>query len=281
MTGEELIEQFFSKSDYEPSTLKAESYAVASFVIEQFWDYLKQRFSTESLRLEGSKETGNTTSQRFALSLTKALNTYRDQYVEYARQSLKNKEDKEMTKSDLFLLKYFQLRHEGKEAPGVPSMNDLVSLIGRMGDVVPKVYERDLKRQPTDDELFSALDHPSLKRLFMELMTNSREAASIVLILLEGGEDFDLDDPTREFDPKYFLVKEFEKGERSVILRPEVAQRFRDVSEAIADTRARDGNESPRALQCPVLYTGAYVEMHEWVVSEFKKFYAEEPITKI
>jgi hypothetical protein len=155
-------------------------------------------------------------------------------------------------------------------------MKDLVTMIGRMGDVIPKIYERDLERAPTDEELFAGLQHPSLKRMFMEMMTNSKEILIPIFSQLENGLAKNLDDYEGAFDPINFKLEEGKDGQKQLVLRPEVIQRFRDVWAMIAEKRATDGKTPPRALQCPVLYTGKFIEMYDWVASEYQKFYEQE-----
>lgn len=275
LQGEALVKEFLpEKIDMEGDERKAESYALASFVIEKFWNYLKDKLSKEEINLSPSPE-GDTTAKRFIFALNESLDVQRDQFYDNVYDSLKRKRSAEVSKEDVLTLRYFQITREEIGQPGFPSMRDLVTMIGRMADVIPKVYERDLGRKPTESELFSTLQHPSLKRLFMEMMTNSRAVVNTTLIRLEGGIDTNLDDYTREFDPKYFQLAE-SKGQHHVIFRPEIAQWFRDVWTRVAEQRARDGIVSPRALQCPVLYTGKFVEMYDWVADECKRFYESE-----
>lgn len=275
LQGEDLIKELVpSKIDLEGDERVTESYAVASFVIEKFWDYLKDRLSAEKIELNESPE-GNTTAKRFVFALNETVDSYRDQFFDDFRDSLKDKQDQDISKADALTLRYFQMKKEETGHLGFPSMKDLVTMIGRMGDVVPKVYERELGQTPSEEELFKALQHPSLKRLFMEMMTNGRPVVNTILIRLEGGKDTNLDDYTREFDPKYFKLKE-SNGSQYVVFRPEVAQWFRDVWAQVAENRANEGVVSPKALQCPVLYTGKFVEMYDWVEAEFEKFYKAE-----
>lgn len=271
LQGEELIKELVpSKIDIEGDERTAESYAVASFVIEKFWDYLKNRVSTEKVELNESPE-GDTTAKRFIFALNEAVDSYRDQFFDDFSDSLKGKQHEDISKSDALALRYFQMKKEETGRLGFPSMKDLVTMIGRMGDVIPKVYEREMGRPPSEEELFTALQHPSLKRLFMEMMTNGRAVVNTILIRLEGGKDTNLDDYTREFDSKYFRLEE-PNGNQHVVFRPEVAQWFRDVWIQVAENMASEGTVLPRALQCPVLYTGKFVEMYDWVASKFEEF---------
>jgi len=275
LNGEELIKELVpSKIDLEGDERTAESYAVASFVIEKFWDYLKDKLSTQEVELNQSPE-GDTSAKRFVSALNEAVDSYRDEFFDDFRDSLKGKQDEDISKTDALTLRYFQMKKEETGRLGFPSMKDLVTMVGRMGDVVPKVYERDIGHPPSDEELFKALEHPSLKRLFMEMMTNSRSVVNTILIRLEGGKDTNLDDYTREFDPKYFKMEE-SNGNKHVVFRPEVTRWFRDVWAQVAENRANEGIVSPKALQCPVLYTGKFVEMYDWVAREFQEFYKAE-----
>lgn len=263
--------------DLSESERTAESYAVASFAIEKFWDYLKDRISADprgvSERLSNGNEGADTIPKKFAFALNGALDRYRDEFIDEFLASLKQKDESTVSKSDLLLLRYFKVMEpeaDGKLA--IPSMQDLVTMIGRIGDVIPRVYETELKREPTDEELFASIDDPSMKRLFMEIMTNGRVAITPLLVALEGGKDVDLDDYTREFNPSFFTLKKRDDGSAHVIFRPEIAQRYREVWAVASEKRTEDKKESPRALQCPVLYTGKFVEMYDWVAQEFRTF---------
>ncbi|HEY0011155.1 MAG TPA: hypothetical protein VGB97_04605 [Candidatus Paceibacterota bacterium] len=267
---DELVKALIpEKVDLEGEVRTAESYAVSSFVIEKFWDYLRTRITSEALTLPENPK-GNTVSQRFAYALSDSLDVYRDQFIDDFRNSLTGKQDEEISKADALTFRYFQMKKEELGHIGFPSMKDLVSLIGRMGDVVPQVYERDLGRVPTEEELVASLGHPSLKRLFMEMMTNSRSAVQVTLNRLEDGFS-NLDDYTGTFNPKYFEVRE-SNGQPHVALRPEVVEWIRSMWVKGAEALAERGMAFPRALQCPVLFTGKFIEMHDWVVGEFKKF---------
>lgn len=272
LTQEELNAFTHAETD----ATKVESYAVASFVIEQFWDYLKKHELGTQERdsvLEPLPGEGETIAQQFAHALSTRLNEYRDRFVADLQTSLDAKADGEISKAEALVLRYFSVNVGRGEGLAFPSMNDLVSLIARMADVVPKVYERDAGRASTDEELYASIAHPATKRLFFEMMTNSRDILLPVIARMEGATYADLDDYTRSFRDTFFAIQHDAQGGEYVGFRPEAAQWFRNVFTIVAENRAASGDVPPRALQCPVLYTGKFIEMYDWVADEFAAFH--------
>jgi hypothetical protein len=270
--AEELAPDHIGLESEEHTT---ESYATATFVIEEFWEYLRELFSVEPLTLDATTVPGDTTAKRFVGALNGALTALQSDFTSNFVKSLKEKGIADVTKTDILVSRYFQLQHEKTGSVGFPSMKDLVTMIGRMADVIPEVYQRELGRVATEEELFASLQHPSLKRLFMEMMTNSKAAINPVFAQMEKGHAVNLDDYEGGFNPEYFTIERSDQ-DHQVKFKPEIAQRYREVYMQNAEQRAKDGKIPPRALQCPVLYTGKFIEMYDWVEDEFEKFYQAE-----
>jgi hypothetical protein len=274
-TAEELAALAFDVGSLEDDARKVESYATATFVIEQFWLFLKEETQAEKTRsqLEEQVWEGETRAERFTLALNTVLDGLQKQYFRDLQAKVGG-QDEQLSTTDALMVRYFALQKAEGKGPGFPSMKDLVTLVGRMAVVIPKVYERDLRRAPTETELIQSLKHRSLKRFFMEIMTNSKEVSLPLFALLEGEDRPNLDDYHRAFDPKYFVSVEQEDGARVVQIDPEIVSSYRALITRVAEKRASEGKVPPRALQCPALYTGYFVEMHDWVVDAFDRFEA-------
>lgn len=261
--------------DLEGAERTAESYALSSFVIEALWEHIQEQAAHSPVTLESPPGLeGESVSKRFVGAMSAQLNTYRDSFVEGVKASLKS--DAEPTKEDLLTIRYMKLMVESTGKIGVPSMQDLVTIVGRVADVVPKVYARDLQKQASEEDVFRAIAHPSLKRLCMEMMSNSRPLLAVVFDRMESDPSKNLDDPTGEFDPSFFEVAIADNGSEYVRFRPAVIQSMRDTFEKVAIMRAESGKELPKTLVCPALYTGKFVEMYDWVEAEYEAFCRRE-----
>lgn len=275
-TTQELIEQIVDASvNYEEAEHKAEEYAVASFVIEDMWDFIQtHEASGEALTVNEVEVPENALpGQRFVAVFNEKIDAYRDAYMDRLRVRVKDEE--KITKSDLLALRYLNLKTKSEGHMGLPSARDLVTLIGRMGDVIPQVYARDLGRAPSHEEILESLDSPATKRFFVELMTNSRDQLHPILNILEHEKSMDLDDPYRTYQANDFVMQTNAEGKRSVVMNPHLVAGLRQAWVEVSEQRASDGKMPPRALQCPVLYTGKFVELYDWVASEFGKSLAE------
>lgn len=251
--------------------LTSEMYAVSSFVIEQFWEYLKGVPKTDLMDLAPAS---GSVYERFATACAAFQTMHWKGFYDDAMQRLKTP-GYVLTKSDALYLRYLQLAGARFGKTGSPSMTDISSLTARMAEVAPRVFQRDRGRLPTEEEHLALLRHPSLLRFYGQLMTNSREALFPLFMKLEGSEDFNLDDYSRTFQEEYFEIREEEDGTLALRLKEEVAQAYVQRLTELAKEMKDAGDTPPQALQCPVLYTKITKEIMDWVLDEFAAFKAK------
>lgn len=151
-------------------------------------------------------------------------------------------------------------------------MSDLIVMFGRMMGVAPVVFRRDAGRAPSEEELFGLFRHPSIMRFFLEIMSNGREATLPLIAKLEGFPKANLDDLNREFGAEFFEVRR-ESGVRILRIKPSVVLEHRAQIAQATDEILRQGKNLPRAMDCPVLYTGKFKEMYAWVCQCFEAWY--------
>lgn len=256
--------------------MDVESYATASFVIEQFWEML-QCDDLEGFRATVREHltTVAPTIPEIAAALRPAIQQKQHQFITAFIERVRPGES--VSTEDALFMRYVENSQKRISSEGLPfpSMLDLPALYARWLVVSEKVYERDLGSVPAREELFTVVDTPQTKRLLMEVMTNSRSVANFILVILENeGKPYaDLDDPNGTFDPGRFSLQTSEKGARYVSVRPDIVERIVTSFGHAAVTRAEAGKEPFRALQCPVLYTGTFSDMFDWTAARFKEFY--------
>ena len=257
------------------TALQAEAYAGASFVIEQFWSFIQRQNTKEVftlLRKNHPRATHRENVTKFMAYFLILLTQMRDRFVEEARARMKA--EAETGKDDALLLLFFsaaQKRYPDLGRLPFPQISDLVVMFGRMVELAPAVGERDIGRPPSQEELFRLFRNPSVIQFFLEVMSNSREAVLPLIALLEGNLEADLNDLDRVFRPQLFEVQR--KGEAFVLgLTPEIRARYhRDITNALARA-ARQGERQPHAMGCPVLYSGIFKELYNWVRTSYEEW---------
>lgn len=256
--------------------MDVESYATASYVIEQFWQFLREGDLKEFDSIVVKELEGKTRGiTEVTAALRPAIKEYQRKFVNEVGKRVRSNEP--LSVEDALAIRFMdnsRKRHH-REQSGFPSMLDLPAFYARLLAVTEEVYERDTGARPTREQVFAAVDTPQSKRLIMELMTNSRDMANVVLGILENkGKPYaDLDDPTGRFDPERFSLQPSSKGDMVIGIKPEVRSRLVSVLTKIALDKSDQEREPKRALQCPVLYTGALSGMFDWTSEQFRKYY--------
>ena len=170
------------------------------------------------------------------------------------------KEDKNFLAFGLCTMKY---KPETKGVP-VPSMNDLVVLFARMAFVAPQVFERDVGRAPSQEEVFGLLRSSFVLGFFTELMANNREAVFPLISTFEQVPCGSLDNLEHRFGPQFFRIERV-VGKQMLKVKEEIVQEYRARLENDLE------NKDPgRTLGCPALYTGKFREIFYWVCDSFE-----------
>lgn len=265
VTPEQLLQEQEARGEADTASFahRTAVYATASLIIDQYWAYTqKQPLPPEVARV---KELAREMSlegriRAFTLGYLVLLKGTQEGYVGDVKQRVTV--DKQMSEEDQSFLAFGMLsrsRH-GSEAVPMVSMADLVVMFGRAAEVAPSVFRRDIGRTPSTGELVAMLRRPHLMRLFVEMMSNGRDAVYPLFAMLEGETQPDLDDTSRTFKAECFEVRE-EQGGYSLRLREGLAAAYRSARPPTPPHRLR--GEEP--LGCPALYTGKFREMYEWI----------------
>jgi hypothetical protein len=247
-----------------------EAYGLASLVIEQQWKEMKTRTPEEGIPVVEHKD-ATTIFKLFGASMLDFIEKDKYAFFEAARLRFLNKEAP-MTKDDAVLARYINARTEGENI-GLPSMKDLATLLERVSGMLPDLYQREFGRPPTKEEIVYAVSHPTLTHFFIEIMTNNRYFTFPLLGRFEGTRHApDLDDLKPIFDSECFTLVADESGRYVVQPTEHIASWFTTFMTHVAKIRETEGKEPLIARQCPVLYTGLFREMHEWMAKELDVF---------
>ena len=261
--------------------MHAISSAAASFVIEEYWKYIESRdlpAEMRALRASGTSTTFQARVCEVGGYLLKRLNAVRDEYKDILLDRIKPKTP--MSKADQLFMVFIQAawrRNTKMTRIPFPQVIDLSSLLARMLGAAELVFERDVGRRASRDEVFELLRGPSVLRLFMEMMSNVRGLVMPLMARMEGrtGLDCNLDDPNRRFRPEFFEVYE-QDGQRLLRLKPSITKAYREAAAA----RAKKFKSRPETLGCPAMYTGEFRTMYLWMLALFEeRFPDDESIT--
>jgi hypothetical protein len=276
LAGEVNIDKFLKANAWTfPRTRDArfanqvQSYATASIVIEQFWEYLKAQpvpgFMAH-LRENCDSDSYDERIHAFSRYCDGVIGILQNRFIDETRKQHKEKESGEAFELQLCFFSVARKRYPKLKGLPFPSSKDLVTLLARMAGVAPKVFARDMGREATREELLALLRHPSILRFFVELMSNDRKATHPLLAMFEGQDKGNLNDLGRDFDPQFF---EIQVSGESMSLRIQQSvvdeHRFRHSKAAARRTKRK---QPPRpVLGCPALYTGQIREMYDWTLS--------------
>ena len=240
------------------------AYAAGSIVIDAMWKLLCAPELAHALDQMRQKRAVGSYEERVTAFLTVylgALVYVRRQYFEETKKrGPATPEDKAYYCFGLAASKY---REDLKGLP-VPSMADLVVLLGRMAFLAPVVFERDTGRNATGSEICKILRHQSVLIFLTELMANNRAVTMPLLAMFEGVEKVTLDNIEGRFSPDFFEVIE-KKGEYVLRVRNEVVHNYRKRLE-----EASCMWPPSRTLGCPALYTGKFREYFYWFCDSFE-----------
>lgn len=261
--ADSLIGEFLSKegNSCDPQVVV---YAAGSIVIDAMWKLVTAPELTHALDQMRQKRAVGSYEERVTAFLTVYLGSLvyaRRQYFEETKnRGLATSVDKAFYCFGLAASKY---REDLKGLP-VPSMADLVVLLGRMAFLAPVVFERDVGRNATSSEVCRILRHQSVLTFFTELMANNRVVTMPLLAMFEGVEKVTLNNIEGRFNPDFFEVIEKE-GEYVLKVRNEVTDNYR--------TRLQEAScmwPPSRTLGCPALYTGKFREYFYWFCDGFE-----------
>lgn len=245
-----------------------QAYATASIVIDNFWDYLQRQPVREMMaKLHETRGSGSFHERlhTFSTYCDAIIGLFQKRFVEHLRAKYTAGERTGAFVSYICFAAVARRRHRGLKGVPFPSMKDLPTLLVRIAGVIPVVFERDIGRAATRDEIHAVLAHPSLLRLFIEIMMNDRKAMHPLLGRLEISQKIDLNNLNGSYDPQYFSIEE-KSGTYFLRLSSRIVEQHRRKHEKAAARRLRRGQGLRPALGCPALYTGQFREMYAWTL---------------
>jgi len=256
--------------------LAVEAYTLASIVIENMWQNLRDQpeiFSTnESERLPITDDFW----KEFADHYIEITQAEKDRAFESSKEAFTN-EDIEPTPADMAAARYMYVKMLDIEQLGLPSFIDFISIYTRLARAIEETSVAQTSELPTREEYEQALANTSVHNMMAEMMLNSRDATFYLITALEGtGQNGNTDDTSRSFDPKWFEFSgNVEEGTFSLVPKPEV---FAKVKPLIADAveKHRSDNSPSSVKRCPVIYTGLFKEMCQWMNHEFTHHYLDK-----
>ncbi|MDA8597195.1 hypothetical protein N9L26_02555 [Candidatus Pacebacteria bacterium] len=262
--------------ELDKDALEVEAYTLASVVIENMWQNLREHpdtFSTpESERLPITEDFW----KEFADHYIEITQAEKDRTFASSQEAFFN-EDIEPTQADMAAARYMYVKMLDIEQLGLPSFIDFISIYTRLARAIEETSVIQTGVLPTREEYELALANTSLHNMMAEMMLNSRDATFYLITALEGtGKNGNTDDTSRSFDPRWFeFAGNAEDGSLSLVPKPEV---FAKVKPLIAEaTEQHRQKNSPAAVKrCPVIYTGLFKEMCQWMNHEFTHQYLDQ-----
>jgi hypothetical protein len=264
----------FTKEDgsFDNELVAVERYAFSSFLIEAMWENLKQREMHTSTEGSPVIPIGEDFWKQFADHYIQIVQEEKDVLDKNAELSLK-KSGKDMTFTELATLRYMYLVKATTGERGLPSFIDFISIYTRLARVVEELGGE----QMTREQFEQALAHSSFRNMMLEMMMNSRDAGLYQLSVLEGQRGIpDTDDTSRKFNSSLFSVEgDVETGDFHIAPDSDMHARVKQYVNDLFKMKQADGT-APPVFRCPVIYTGTFTEMCDWMRHEFTHHYLNQ-----
>jgi hypothetical protein len=260
--------------------MEAESFALSGLVIEQMWDDLKNREGTYSKadtpRVPLDKDFWKNFADRYI-----ALEQPVKDALMARGENIFNREKETWSTEDKLLARYFYLQfiridNKFQKKAGRPSFIDLFSIYTRLARVAGERFQQQFDREATREEYEHMVGDESFGNMMLQLMMNSRDALMPVFSRLEGHTEMpNTDDTSRKFVPEGFVIQQTSAGP---ILQPneETMDLLRQGIQTVIKRFAEEGKKTSQVLRCPVLYTGKFTEMNDWLRQEFAHHYLDQ-----
>ncbi len=253
--------------------LAVERYTYASVIIEDMWKSAKESGALghdESIEPIALNEDF---WKNFTELCIATLEKVRNDYYAGVEHVLKN-ESENLAFSDLATMRHMYLAKLETGQLGRVSFDDLVVIYTRLARVVERLGGEDHITQVHYEQ---ALSHPTFRNMMLEMMTNSREAGLYMSLFIDkGGKIVDLEDTSGSFDEQHFIVAgDVETGDFHITPNPETVGKAKNHIMELFRKKQAEGT-APAVFRCPVIYTGLFQEMCDWMRHEFTHHYLDQ-----
>jgi hypothetical protein len=201
------------------------------------------------------------------------LEKVRNDYYASVEHVLKSESEK-LEFSDLATMRHMYLTKLETGQLGRVSFDDLVVIYARLAKVVERLAGEE---QLTQVHFEQALSHPAFRNMMLEMMMNSRDAGLYMSLFIDkGGRSADLVDTAGSFDERHFVTGgSIETGDFHITPNPETVGRVKNHIMEIFRKKQAEGT-APAVFRCPVIYTGLFQEMCDWMQQEFSHHYLDQ-----
>jgi len=241
-----------------------ETFGLAGHVINSLWKNFKKSKYYDSDIIENSNLNGHTW-RNFSLSCIKKLDEWREQVIRNAYDNIvSGSNDKE----DWVNSSYAVYRSIQKEEAGIsiPSFTDYPIFFTAIAEVVEK-----LGWNPEE-----IMGHPRTKKIFTDLMQNSRELSMAFLWKLEWWDKnpfTNINNEYRIFQKEYFEIVIDQKSKPYIQIKQNVVKEYREwMKQVLNDINPDVAKELRNNVHtCPLLYTWLAIEIYNWLYEEMLK----------
>lgn len=245
--------------DYEADIIddvKVESYALASIVIEEYWNDIQSFFQKSPIEdIQQGENFWNSFYEKY-LEKTEEFKkvVLNAKHEEIFKRAIKGEG---LTSPEKAILRYYRLTLEMQHSAGFPSMNDAFLL------------ETQIMRMLVENGDPDLVWDINIKSFLLKLMSYSRHQAMFLNRMLWKGEKTRGDDINTRFDWNNF---EIDNGVLKI--KAEIFEKFLQML-PLYDEKLRERGIDNRVLQCPMLYTkkGTANDLLEFVQAELERHY--------
>ncbi len=262
--------------ELDPNSLESESYTLSTFIIEKIWRGIKSDIANNPIDKKKRIPLDKDFWSNFVNQLKLIEEEYQSRLLRQAIE-IQEKDPASWAREETIIVRWFYIQNlKGSEGFDVPSFRDLFTIYIKMARVAEACSQEQLGRTLTKEEYIQILKDPSFNTMMLQMMMNSRDAMKPIISLLEKDNPTpDLNNPDGVWSTKFFKLTE---DEESLKMGPneELLQKLRETTQRFFRKLEEQGRKTPQVLRCPVLPTGLFNEMCEWMYQEFNHQYLDQ-----
>jgi hypothetical protein len=259
--------------------LAIESYCFSGFMIEMLWEDMKKMPDTYSVadtpRIPIDENFWKNFADRYIAHEGPLKQALSDRC-----QAILARPEESLNLDERMMVHWFWVKHLQGEQLGVPSFTDLFSIYTRLARVANEKFKEDFGHEPSREEYTHMLTHESFRQIMEQLMMNSRFGLHPVMGLMEGnGIMPNTDDTSRIFTTEFFEIRMVD-GKPILAPKEEQIQKYRAAVAIFVQKIKEKGQNAGLVLRCPVIYTGKFKEMVDWLNGEFTHHYLDQKYSR-